>query len=251
MARNKYDVDEVLETPFDFSHLKRAMVYIKRYRAKMIVAFIFSALAAVSGLFGPIFAQRAIDKSIPEKNIPELIMLCGLLALCIGISIVFSAIRSRIMTVVGQNIIYDIRTDLFKHLQKLPFQYYDDRPHGKILIRVVNYVNSVSDMLSNGIINVILEFLNMIFITIFMFTVNVQLSLVVLAGLPPFILMMWAIKRRQRRGWQMVSNKNSNLNGYLQESITGARVTQIFTREDENQQIFERLSMACRKSWMK
>ncbi|MBQ8377636.1 MAG: ABC transporter ATP-binding protein [Oscillospiraceae bacterium] len=251
MARNKYDVDEVLETPFDFSHLKRAMVYIKRYRVKMITALLLSACAAVSGLLGPIFTQKALDESIPNKDIQQLILLCVLLACSIGISITFSAIRSRIMTVVGQNIIYDIRTDLFKHLQKLPFQYYDDRPHGKILIRVVNYVNSVSDMLSNGIINVILEFLNMIFITIFMFTVNVKLSLVVLAGLPVFILMMWAIKRRQRRAWQMVSNKNSNLNGYLQESITGARVTQIFTREDENQVIFEKLSMACRKSWMR
>lgn len=251
MARNKYDVDEVLETPFDFSHLKRAMVYIKRYRVKMVTALLLSALAAVSGLFGPIITQKALDESIPNKDIPQLILLCALLACSIGISITFSAIRSRIMTIVGQNIIYDIRSDLFKHLQKLPFQYYDDRPHGKILIRVVNYVNSVSDMLSNGIINVILEFLNMIFITIFMFTVNVKLSFVVLAGLPVFILMMWAIKRRQRRAWQMVSNKNSNLNGYLQESITGARVTQIFTREDENQAIFEKLSMACRKSWMR
>ena len=251
MARNKYDVDEVLETPFDFSHLKRAMVYIRRYRGKMIFALVISAFAAVSGLFGPIITQKALDQSIPDKNIPQLLLLCGLLALSIGISITLSAIRSKIMTIVGQNIIFDIRTDLFKHLQKLPFQYYDDRPHGKILIRVVNYVNSVSDMLSNGIINVILEFLNMIFITIFMFTVNVRLSLVVLAGLPVFIFVMWLIKSRQRRAWQMVSNKNSNLNGYLQESITGARVTQIFTREEENQEIFEKLSMSCRTSWMK
>ena len=83
-------------------------------------------------------------------------------------------IRSRIMTVVGQNMIFDIREDLFAHLQKLPFTYYDDRPHGKILIRVINYVNSVSDMLSNGIINFIMEILNMIFILIFMLIVDVS-----------------------------------------------------------------------------
>ncbi len=251
MARNKYDIDEVLETPFDFTHLKRAMVYIKKYKNKMILSLVLSVICTVSGLFGPLITQYALDYSIPEKNIPQLLMLCGLFAVSIIISIVFSNIRSRIMTVVGQNIIFDIRTDLFKHLQKLPFQYYDDRPHGKILIRVVNYVNSVSDMLSNGIINVILEFLNMIFITIFMFTVNVTLSFIVLAGVPVFMLIMWAIKKQTRRSWQMVSNKNSNLNGYLQESISGARVTQIFTREEENQKIFERLSQACRKTWMR
>lgn len=251
MARNKYDIDEVLETPFDFSHLKRSMVYIRKYRGKMIFALVLSALAAVSGLFGPVITQAALDDAIPNKDIPHLLLLCLLFAVSIIVSIVFSTIRSKIMTVVGQDIIFDIRTDLFKHLQKLPFQYYDDRPHGKILIRVVNYVNSVSDMLSNGIINVILEFLNMIFITVFMFAMDVKLSFVVLAGLPVFVFIMWVIKRHQRRAWQMVSNKNSNLNGYLQESISGARVTQIFTREEENQGIFNRLSMACRKSWMK
>lgn len=251
MARNKYDIDEVLETPFDFSHLKRSMVYIKKYKGKMIASLILSALAAVSGLFGPVITQYALDVSIPHKDIAQLVILSLLLALSIVVSVVFSTVRSKIMTVVGQDIIFDIRTDLFKHLQKLPFQYYDDRPHGKILIRVVNYVNSVSDMLSNGIINVILEFLNMIFITVFMFATDMKLSLVVLAGLPVFVLLIWLIKRHQRRAWQMVSNKNSNLNGYLQESISGARVTQIFTREEENQGIFERLSMACRKSWMR
>ena len=154
------------------------------------------------------------------------------------------------MTVVGQDIIFDIRTDLFKHLQELPFEYYDNRPHGKILIRVVNYVNSVSDMLSNGIINVILECLNMLFIMIFMFFVNVKLSLVVLSGLPIFAVIMMMIKKRQRKAWQDVSNKSSTINAYLQENITGARVTQIFTREEENAQIFDRLSEKYRKSWI-
>lgn len=214
----------------------------------MITALILSVFAAVSGLLGPLITQYALDKTIPDKNVPQLFLLGGLLILTLAVSIAFSNIRSRIMTVVGQDIIFDIRTDLFAHLQKLPFQYYDDRPHGKILIRVVNYVNSVSDMLSNGVINVILEFLNMLFIMIFMFFVDVRLSLVVLSGLPLFVLVMMAIKKRQRRAWQDVSNKSSNLNAYLQESITGARVTQIFTREEENEGIFDRLSQRYRKA---
>ena len=251
MARNRYDVDEVLETPFDFRHLKRSFKYMKKYRRKMITALVLSIFAAVSGLLGPLITQYALDKTIPEKNVPQLFLLGGLLAATLAVSIAFSNIRSRIMTVVGQDIIFDIRTDLFAHLQQLPFQYYDDRPHGKILIRVVNYVNSVSDMLSNGVINVILEFLNMLFIMIFMFFVDVRLSLVVLSGLPLFVLVMMAIKKRQRRSWQDVSNKSSNLNAYLQENITGARITQIFTREEENEAIFDRLSKKYRKSWLR
>lgn len=250
MARNRYDVDEVLETPFDFAHLKRSFIYIKKYKGKMIFALVLSVFAAISGLLGPLITQYALDNTIPQKNIPQLIGLTAAFIGTIAVSIIFSTIRSRIMTVVGQDIIFDIRTDLFKHLQELPFEYYDNRPHGKILIRVVNYVNSVSDMLSNGIINVILECLNMLFIMIFMFFVNVKLSLVVLSGLPVFAVIMMLIKKRQRKAWQDVSNKSSNLNAYLQENITGARVTQIFTREEENAEIFDRLSEKYRGSWI-
>lgn len=250
MARNRYDVDEVLETPFDFAHLKRSFVYIKKYKGKMITALMLSVFAAISGLLGPLITQYALDNTIPQKNMGQLVLLTLAFVGTIAVSITFSTIRSRIMTVVGQDIIFDIRTDLFKHLQELPFEYYDNRPHGKILIRVVNYVNSVSDMLSNGIINVILECLNMLFIMIFMFFVNVKLSLVVLSGLPIFAVIMMMIEKRQRKAWQDVSNKSSNLNAYLQENITGARVTQIFTREEENAQIFDRLSEKYRKSWI-
>lgn len=250
MSRNRYDVDEVLETPFDFAHLKRSFVYIKKYKGKMITALVLSVFAAISGLLGPLITQYALDNTIPQKNMGQLVLLTLAFVGTIAVSITFSTIRSRIMTVVGQDIIFDIRTDLFKHLQELPFEYYDNRPHGKILIRVVNYVNSVSDMLSNGIINVILECLNMLFIMIFMFFVNVKLSLVVLSGLPIFAVIMMMIKKRQRKAWQDVSNKSSNLNAYLQENITGARVTQIFTREEENAQIFDRLSEKYRKSWI-
>ena len=250
MARNRYDVDEVLETPFDFAHLKRSFVYIKKYKGKMITALMLSVFAAISGLLGPLITQYALDNTIPQKNMGQLVLLTLAFVGTIAVSITFSTIRSRIMTVVGQDIIFDIRTDLFKHLQELPFEYYDNRPHGKILIRVVNYVNSVSDMLSNGIINVILECLNMLFIMIFMFFVNVKLSLVVLSGLPIFAVIMMMIKKRQRKAWQDVSNKSSNLNAYLQENITGARVTQIFTREEENAQIYDKLSEKYRKSWI-
>ncbi|MBP1573444.1 MAG: ABC transporter ATP-binding protein [Oscillospiraceae bacterium] len=251
MARNRYDVDEVLETPFDFGHLKRAFVYMKKYRKKMILAFFLSVIAAVFGLMGPTITRYAIDNTIPNKDVKQLLLLSGLLVFTFVISVIFSNIRSRIMTVVGQDIIYDIRKDLFAHLQKLPFQYYDDRPHGKILIRVVNYVNSVSDMLSNGVINVILEILNMVFILIYMLLTDVRLTLVVLSGLPLFAIVMFSIKKHQRRAWQDNSNKSSNMNAYLQENIMGARVTQIFVREDENAAIFDRLSKKYRKSWMR
>ncbi|MCR5341841.1 MAG: ABC transporter ATP-binding protein/permease [Butyrivibrio sp.] len=251
MARNTYKQDELLEEPFDIKHLLRASGYIKKHLGAMIVALVLSAIAGITALVNPVIVRKALDEAIPQSNRQMLFQLVILSAVLYALSMLFSLIRSKIMVNVSQDIIYQIRNDLFKHLQELPFQYYDDRPHGKILVRVVNYVNSVSDMLSNGLINIVLEFLNLIFIIIFMFLVDVQLSLVVMAGVPVLMVFMFWIKNRQRRAWQMVSNKNSNLNAYLQENIVGARITQIFAREDENAKIFRSLSDDCRKTWMK
>jgi ATP-binding cassette subfamily B multidrug efflux pump len=251
MARNKFDIDENLESPFDIRHFRRALVYIRRHQKAMIIAFVLSALSAGIALSAPLIIQHVVDVTIPAKDKTALIGWSALTLVTIVASVILATIRSRIMTRVGQDIIFDIRTDLFKHLQELPFQYYDDRPQGKILIRVVNYVNSVSDVLSNGIINFILEILNLIFIGAFMFAVNAKLSLVILGGLPVFLGIMLLIKTKQRRAWQAVSNKSSNMNAYMQESISGIRVTQIFTREQHNEGTMTRLSGNYRKTWMR
>ncbi len=250
MARNTFEVDENLESPFSFGHLKRAMKYIGRHKAKMGFALLLSAVASVVALFQPKIMEWVLDDAVPNKNVMLLIQLAFLFVLIIVISIVFNTIRSRIMAHVSQEIIFDIRRDLFAHLQKLPFSYYDSRPAGKILVRVINYVNSVSDMLSNGIINSILEILNVLFIVVFMYATNAVLATVIVAGLPVFAGVIWFLKPRQRRAWQRQSNKNSNYNAYLAESIDGVKVSQLFTRQEENITIMERLATACRKAWM-
>lgn len=249
-TKNTYRKDEVLEEPFDIKHLLRASSYIKKYLKQMIVALLFSAVGGATALLGPIITQKALDEVIPDKDMRTLIMLGILLVGMYAVSVIFVTIRSKIMVKVSQTIIYDIRKDLFAHMQKLSFQYYDDRPHGKILIRVVNYVNSVSDMLSNGLINIILEVINLIFIIAFMLSVDVQLSIVVLCGVPVLAVFMLWMKNKQRKAWQAVSNKSSNLNAYLQENIVGAKVTQMFAREDENADIFYDLTEDYRGTWM-
>ena len=234
MARNKYDTDEVLTSSFNIKHFARAAVYAKKYAKMMILALTCSIISALSSLIYPLILQHAFNVTIPEKNVTQLVLLTLLTILTILVSIAMTTVRSRIMAKVGQNIIYEMRKDLFEHLQRLPFQFYDDRPQGKILTRVIHYVNNVSDMLSNGIINFFLEILNLIFIAIFMFAVNMPLALVVVAGVPIFVALIFTIKPAQRKAWQLVSNKGSNLNAYTQESIDGAQLNQLFVREEEH-----------------
>ncbi len=251
MARNRFDVDENLESPFQWSHLKRAMAYIDRHRSRMLLAVCLSALASASALFVPKIMQWVLDDAVPKKDIGQMLRLALLFGALTAVSIVFTTIRARIMAKVGQEVIFDIRQDLFTHLQKLPFSYYDSRPAGKILVRVINYVNSVSDMLSNGIINSVLELLNVVFIIVFMYSIDATMATIIVAGLPVFLCVIFYLKPRQRRAWQQQSNKNSNYTAYLAESIDGVRVSQLFTRQDVNQSIMEKLAEACRQTWMR
>ena len=251
MARNRFDVDENLETPFNIKHLLRAGTYIGRHKKKMVLSLLYSAISAAAALVGPLLIQRGINVSVPNKDVKELVLLSVCMLGAIVTSILFARVRSKYMIEVGQEIIYDIRKDLFTHLQKLPFQFYDDRPHGKILTRVINYVNSVSDALSNGIINFVLEIFNLILIAVFMLICDVRLSLVVMAGIPLLLVVIFLVKPAQRRAWQDVSNKSSNLNAYLHESLDGMKITQAFTREEENAAIYDKLNKNCYRTWMK
>ena len=130
-VRNKYDVDETLETPFSLKHFKRAAVYAKRHTRKMLLAMTASMVAALSSLVYPMILQRAFDVVIPSKDYTQLGLLTAVTILTIILSIVMTTIRARIMTRVGQDIIYDMRKDLFDHLQKLPFAFYDSRPQDR------------------------------------------------------------------------------------------------------------------------
>lgn len=250
-TRNKYDVDETLESPFNIKHFKRAAVYAKKHSKLMIAALAASMVSALAAQVYPLILKYAFDVTIPNKSYSQLILLTVLLILTILLSVAMITIRAKIMARVGQGIIYDMRKDLFDHLQELPFSFYDSRPHGKILTRVIHYVNNVSDMLSNGVINFVLEIFNLIVIAIFMFAVDVKLSLVVAAGIPVFVTVIMIIKPAQRRVWQQVSNKGSNMNAYLQESLDGAKITQLFTREEQNAGIFDRLNMDYFRLWNK
>ena len=206
MARNKFDVDERLESPFDIKHFKRAAKYIIRHKVQMLLAFFSSIVASIASLYTPKITEHVMDVIVPGKDVPGLLRMLVIFALLIIVSIICTVIRSRIMAHVSQEIIYDIRKDLFAHLQKLPFSYYDSRPAGKILVRVINYVNSVSEMLSNGIINSVLEIINIVFIVFFMYSTNATLATIVVAGLPLFVFIIFTIKPRQRRAWQNQSN---------------------------------------------
>lgn len=250
MARNKYDVDEIMEDKFDLNQLKRLLHYVKPYAGQLTLAlFLMLSSSALTMLF-PTFIMKIMDEYIPAKDTNAIIRISVITFLIILYSCICIKWKIRITSRIGQEIVHQLRSDIFCHLQELPFSYYDERPHGKIQVRVVNYVNSLSDLLSNGIINTITDLCNLVFILAFMLFIHTRLTFICLCGLPVLAIVVIIVKKRQRTAWQIQSNKQSNLTAYIAESIHGIRVTQSFVREKENTSIFNRLSDSYRDSWM-
>ena len=221
MARNKYDVDEVLEDKFDVNQLKRLLAYLIPYRKRFVsVGFMMLSASAFYHADSAIF-QKVMDVCIPNKG-HEGNRIYSFLTLLAAFYSAFSLrYKIKYTNQIGQQIIHDMRYDIFEHLQELPFSYYDDRP-GKIQVRVVKLCQQHQRPAFNGILNTITDLCSLVFIIVFMLILNVRLTLVCLCGLPIPRDRYRCHQEKQRTAWQVQSNKQSNLNAYIAESINGS-----------------------------
>ncbi len=251
MARNKFDTDEEIEQKLNLKIIPRMMRWIKPYTWWMVLACFIMLVASGISLLSPYLIRTAIDQAIPAANYNMLIKISVFIVVTTLFARILLAAKLRLMTRVAQKIIVTIRKEVFTKLQALPFTYFDSRPHGKILIRVVNYVNSLSDLLSNGIIQLISDLFTLVVIVCFMLAIDVRLTLVCMAVLPVLLLVLVSMKKKQHEAWKQESYKRSNLTAYLSESLNGMKITQSFARERVNQGIFNELCDKCKKVWIR
>lgn len=256
MARNKYDIDESLETPFKLENFKRCGKYIRHSAKYLVLGTVLSLIATVLALLGPYFVKSVVDIIEAEQkagtdDISKILIIAAVYLVTILLGEVCAYLRTLFASKAGQQIIHEIRVDIFSHIQKLSFNYFDSRPRGKILVRVVHYVNNIADFLSNGLINIIVQLMTIFVIIFFMLSLDFYLTLVVLSGVPVFVGYMLLIKKRQRRAWSDYSAKNSNVTAYVSESINGMQITQAFNREKVNHGIYENLLTLLKKAHLK
>ncbi|MBI0144252.1 ABC transporter ATP-binding protein [Bifidobacterium sp. W8116] len=249
--RNTFREDEDLEEQIDFGDIKRIGAYLKPYlrQGVIILAAVLSMSAIAVAI--PYMTKTMIDTVIPSKDPVRLFALGAVFLLAIVVYELLLRYRTVAITRVGQLMLKDMRRDLFTHIQTLPFSYFDSRPHGKILIRVVNYVNTLSDTLSSGLINVIADIFTFLLTLVVMFVIDWRLTLWSLVLMPLLVLYVLVLQRFQRRAYQRLSNKQSNLNAYIHESIAGVKTTQTFVREREQFQTFQEQQGQVRSSWMR
>lgn len=244
------EYDDTRTTKIDFQGFKRIGSYLKPYGTaigKILAMLLFSNFAMV---LGPFLISYVIDTVIPNQDINAIIWITVFYT---TVSVLNAgAIKYRIyhITKLGQDVLRDIRSDLFNHMQKLGFHFFD-RPHGKILTRVVNYINALSNILSSGLITVISDILSIVVTLAIMLSIDVVLTLYSFILLPVLFAVTMIIKNKQRLAYEELSAKQSNLNAYIHESIEGIKTTQSYTREGMNFDIFADVSNQQSVAWMK
>lgn len=241
MQRN-FDRDEVLMQPFSKEHFLRLLRYLTPHKKAMATAIGLMCIAAVAAQLGPYFFKVAIDDAIPKQDF-KLINYLGLGFLALAfVNWLCARWRTLIMSQVGQGVLYAMRKELFDHIQSLSFRFYDSRPAGKIMVRITSDVNTLNQLLTNGIVNMASEAFNLIVIVVLMLSMNAKLALLSFTILPLLALFAIALRPKIRRRWYQVRLKLSTINAHLNESIMGMRVTQAFTREEANQEYFHGLN---------
>lgn len=229
---------------------RRLLAYLKPYKKSVIITVLLMFIATFAGLSGPKLLQVAIDDYMEAGHLVALAII-GILYLVLNlINLLCTRYRVYTMSLVGQKVLYKIRQDMFDHIQKLSFNYYDSRPAGKILVRIINDVNSLGDLLTNGIINVLTDVATLIFVVFFMFSLDVKLALIVMTTMPLMAIVVLGLKNVMRRRWQKVRVKSSSMNAYLHETLAGMKVTQAYTREPETEEIYQELSGEIRSTWL-
>jgi len=250
MAYNRYFEDEEMEN-LDPNNIKRVLAYLKPYKFKVAFSLFLMAMAAFADLLGPYLTKVAIDNYITAGDFRGLTMISllfmGLLAVN-GFAVRF---RVLIMSKVGHKVVRNIRQDLFQHIQKLSFSYFDSIPAGKIIVRVMNNVNSLQNLLENGLINIITDTFRFLAILVIMLNLDLRLTLISITVMPLLIFIIFLLKKKIRVGWRRVQKKRSNMNAYIHESLTGMQITQAFVREEKNSNIFKDLQDDYVSNWMK
>ena len=249
MAVNSYREDEFMANTDKVKITKRLLAYLFDYKKEVVGVLLSMGIAIVISLINPLIIEEALDNYVANSNLPGLLKL-GIFALAINVLyIILVKVRMYIMALITNKILLKIRQDLYEHIQTLSFAFFDSRPTGKILARIIGDVNSLKNVLNNFVTTLIPELITVIGVVGIMVVKDVRLALAALSTIPFLALAVFCIMRVTHKRWQIFRKKASNLNAYVHEDIAGMSVVQSFGAEDETKEIFGELTDEHRNSF--
>ncbi|PFP15674.1 multidrug ABC transporter ATP-binding protein [Bacillus sp. AFS073361] len=251
LERFHYSQDEVIDKSFNWQQMWRLLQYLKPYTKNLLpLSFMTVIISTAIRLIIPILiGVYTLDKAIVEKDTTLLLQLIFIISGLYVLSYFVNLLRIRWMNKLGQNVIYDLRQHLFTHVQSLSHRFFDQRSGGSILVRIMNDINSLQELFTSGVINLLTDFLLLLSVIIILFSLNAKLTIVIMVILPIMFFISTSLRKKIRLQWQSVRLVQSKLNSHLNESIQGIRVTQAFTQEKENIQFFKGVNQENFETW--
>lgn len=241
MAVNATRTDEQVQTVSKRKTLARMFYYLLAYKKQVVAVLMIMLVSVVITLINPLIIQQAIDVYIAGEDWHGLKRL-GIVAVLLNLTLVLLVkMRMYIMAKVSNEVLLTIREELYTHIQTLSFQFFDSRPTGKILARIIGDVNSLKEVLSNSVTTLIPDFITILSVVGIMFVKNWKLAAAALSSLPLMILGVAFVQSKSHIRWQIHRKKGSNMNAFVHEDISGMYVVQSFGAEQETKQIFEEL----------
>lgn len=241
MARNSITQDESLKEKSNIEILSRLMKYLKPFKFKVFIVVLMMIFVKVCSLLNPYLLQISIDKYIAASNAAGLLKVSALIAFINITAMFISKKRITIMASITNQILVDIRDELYSHIQTLSFAFFDSRPVGKILARVIGDVDSLQEFFSNVVTTFVPEILTLVIVTVMMFSMNYKLALASIIVLPILFAAMFVMELVSRVRWQAYRKKRSNFNAYTHEDFSGIKVIQSYARENDTSNKFVEL----------
>lgn len=251
MATNSFREDETLQNTDKKKIFIRIIRYLRPHILEIIPVLISLGITVGINLVSPLLIEYAVDVHVVNKNVKGLLTITGLIVILGLIYISFVKIRMYMMNKVANKILLDIREELYEHIQTLSFSFFDSRPTGKILARIIGDVNNLKDVMANTITNLIPNFITVIGVVIIMMVKDWRLALGTLCSMPLMIIGIFWIQSMNHSRWQAVRKKSSNLTAYVHEDIAGISVVQSFHAENETKKTFRELANEHRDAYIK
>ena len=250
MPINSYKEDEKAAEASKLQTLCRLFSYLLQYKLPIFGVLLIMAYCVAVSLINPLLIEKAIDDYIAVKDFMGLYKLAAFAITLNLILIVLVKLRMYIMAKVCNSVLVDIRQQLYTHIQTLDFHFFDSRPTGKILARIIGDINALKDVLSNSVTTLIPDFITVCAVVAIMFIKNPILAAASLISIPFMIAGVWFIQTRSHAKWQIHKKKSSNLNAFVHEDLSGIRIIQSFHAEGETRQTFRNLVKEHRQSFM-
>lgn len=250
MAVNSFREDEQMENGEKKQIIIRLFSYLKDHKKGVLGVLICMAVTVAISLVNPLIIENAIDQHISVGDWNGLVKI-GIFALVLNvIYMIMVKIRMYVMSVISNQILLKIRQELYEHIQLLSFSFFDSRPTGKILARIIGDVNSLKDVLTNAVTTLIPDFITVLGVVVIMLVKDWKLAIASLCTIPLMIAGIFIIQRTAHKRWQIFRKKSSNLNAYVHEDIAGIGVVQSFRAENETREVFEELTDEHQKAFV-